>query len=81
MLIYVIFLKNALFNLKHKIHFINFEIKTRPHGPGISCIIYFVLRRPNNNNDPNAANNPPNNVALFEPLFSLPVSGNAFALL
>ncbi len=56
--------------------------KTRPQGPGSYCIICFVfLRRPNNNNEPNAANNPTNNVALFEPLFSLPVSGNAFALL
>ena len=49
----------------------------------VKLIILFILflRRPNNNNDPNAANNPPNNVPLFELLFSLPVSGNALAVL
>ena len=47
-------------------------------------ILYYLfcfLRRPNNNNEPNVPNNPPNNVALFEPLFSLPVSGNAFCFI
>ena len=55
----------------------------KPGHKDLGHIVLFVLflRRPNNNNEPNAANNPPNNVALFEPLFSLPVSGNAFALL
>ncbi len=74
------FLKNCIFNLKHKIHFINFEIKNQASRTWYKLYYLFCfLRRPNNNNDPNAANNPPNNVALFD--YLVPASGNAFALL